>query len=440
MDKILILLDLIKQAGQAEDRNSFEFITLNKTNALVPYKQAVFWEKTDFGIKLGNVSGNMSLDKNGPYAQFLKTFIKTRHHDGSHVECLSHDNVSAATNAQWKEHIGAHAMLIYFQTNQDGILGGLWLEREKAFNDGEKAILDELAIGYSQSYALLKMREKASLLSPWKKLKRHQKILTLLAIIICLLPVHLNITAPAEIVAKNPTVITVPFDGVIDEIKVRPGDNVTAAQTLFTMDRTDLEGKIDATNQTLKSAQKNMSRLRRESLSAPEKKVEITRLSSEIAERKIEFEHAQKLLKRSDTKSPINGLAIFSDANEFEGQPVTTGTKIMTIADPAQTELLIKVPVDNMLAVTKNNAVEFFLNVSPLNAYHAEIISIGYQASPDSNSLLTYKIRAKIVDHANASPVRIGWKGTAKIEGQWSILAYSILRRPLIALRNLSGL
>lgn len=440
MDKILILLDLIKQTAQAEDKQAFQHIALNKTNDLVPYKQAIFWEKTDFGIMLGNVSGNNTLDKNAPYAQFLKTFIKNRTTSDEHVECMSYDNVDAASQADWKEYIGKHAALIYLHTQEEGILGGLWLERDKAFNKGEKGILEELAIGYSQSYALLEMREKGSFLSPWKRLKKYQKILWLLFLILCLLPIRLSVTAPAEIVAKDPMVVTVPFDGVIDEVDVTPGERVTNNMTVFTMDKTDLEGQIDAARQSLQSAQKNLSRLRRESISAPEKKVEITRLNSEIAERKIEFENIQTLLARSDIKSPANGIAIFSDVNEFEGQPVNTGTKIMTIADPQKSELLIKIPVDNMLPITTQNPVEFFLNVAPLDGYEAQIISMGYQASPDSDGLLTYKIRANINNHDADTQPRIGWKGTAKIKGQWNILAYSILRRPLIALRNISGL
>jgi len=180
MDKALILLDLIKQAAQASDKNALEFATLNKTNALIPYKQAIFWNKTDFGIKLGDVSGNMSLDKNGPYAQFLKRFIKQNISNNAAVQLFSHNTVPLSNQTEWKEHIGAHAALISFQTEQDGIMGGLWLEREKPFNDGEKGILEELNIGYSQSYALLKIRERSSLLSPWKRLKKHQKILTLI--------------------------------------------------------------------------------------------------------------------------------------------------------------------------------------------------------------------------------------------------------------------
>ncbi len=438
MDALFILLELQKQASQAPDLKTFEFTAVNGTNKLVPYKQAVFWSKSDLGVSLSRVSGNATLDPEGSYGQWLKGFIKRnldKRTDGLAV--FSAKTIEGSERAEWAEYAGAHGALIAFQTPKEGLLGGLWLERDKAFSKPELSLLSEMAGLYAQIYALLKLRERSALLSPWKSFKKRQKIITAVFVALCLFPVRMTLTAPAEIVAQSPTVITVPYDGVLDEVSVKPGDEVLAEQLLFTMDKTDLEGKIESAGEALRSAQSNLSRLRRESLSAPEKKVELNALVSEIAARKIENDHAQKLLRKSDVKSPVAGIAIFSDANEFEGQPARTGNKVMVIADPAKAELLIKAPIDNMIPIDKDAHAEFFLNVMPLSGYDAQITSMGYQASPDPDGLLSYKIRADITENKD---LRIGWKGTAKIRGSWTILGYSILRRPLIALRKITGI
>ncbi len=442
MDKILTFLDLQKQASQASDIKSFEFIALNQTNKLVPYKQAIFWIKTDFGITLSGVSGNISLDKNGPYAEWLKSFIKKialpAHETApeASVFLFSHDT----QNQSWNEYSGAYGVFIVFKTAQEGISGGLWLERETPFNDAEQATLEELACLYSQTYALLNLRRKALLSAPWKKMEKHHKLLTIAFIFLCLFPVRLTLTGSAEIVAQNPTVMTIPYDGVLDKIMVKPGDKIAQGQSVFTMDSTDLDSKIEASAQALKTAHANLSRLRKESLSAPEKKAEINKLLSEIAAKKIENDYAQKHMEKSIVQSSVAGLAIFSDSNEFEGQPLKTGESIMMIANSEHIELLIKAPINNMIPITKESPIKFYLNVSPLRGYSAQIISMGYQASPDPDGILTYKIRAHIKTDKNKDTLRIGWKGTAKIKGSWSILSYAVLRRPLISLRNITGL
>ena len=115
-----------------------------------------------------------------------------------------------------------------------------------------------------------------------------------------------------------------------------------------------------------------------------------------------------------------------------------TGEKLMLIANPNDTELLIRIPIDSLLPISEKSKTSFYLNVTPLSSYCATIKSIGYQASPDPDGLLTYKMRADIKQ--KDKDLRIGWKGTAKIKSNWSILGYAVLRKPLIALRNLLGL
>lgn len=109
----------------------------------------------------------------------------------------------------------------------------------------------------------------------------------------------------------------------------------------------------------------------------------------------------------------------------------------MMIANPQTLELLVRVPADAMIPLEKNADVSFYANAAPLRAYAGATLNAGYQASADPDGLMTYKLRAQL---DSDDDLRIGWKGTAKIYGEWTILGYSLLRRPLIALRNLTGL
>ena len=109
----------------------------------------------------------------------------------------------------------------------------------------------------------------------------------------------------------------------------------------------------------------------------------------------------------------------------------------MTIADPSRYELLIRVPVDAMIEIPQEGNVSFFLNISPLRSHKGAIRSVGYQAGADPDGLITYKVLAELPE--DARDMRIGWKGTAHVKGDWTILSYAILRRPFITLRNLIG-
>jgi tetrameric-type glycyl-tRNA synthetase alpha subunit len=92
---------------------------------------------------------------------------------------------------------------------------------------------------------------------------------------------------------------------------------------------------------------------------------------------------------------------------------------------------------DAMIPLKEDANISFYANAAPLRSYSGAMMDAGYQASADPDGLMTYKLHAQL-DRDN--DLRIGWKGTAKIYGNWTILGYSLLRRPLIALRNLTGI
>ena len=166
--------------------------------------------------------------------------------------------------------------------------------------------------------------------------------------------------------------------------------------------------------------------------------MDMMRLREEIESKRIAYDYAASLKERSEIRASRDGVAVFSDPYSLRGKPAHTGDKVMMVADPADYEVIVRVPAEAMVPISKDSDASFYLSVSPLSGHDINIESIGYQASPDADGLLTYKITATLGDHAK--DLRIGWKGTAKIEGGWTVLSYAILRRPILSLRNLTGI
>jgi hypothetical protein len=122
----------------------------------------------------------------------------------------------------------------------------------------------------------------------------------------------------------------------------------------------------------------------------------------------------------------------------LRGKPAQTGEQIMALADPDDSEMLIRIPVDGMITLDQDTPVRFFLNVSPLNSRKAKIETISYQATADHDGLLTYKVRARF-DEGGKHP-RVGWTGSAKAYGDRTLFAFNILRRPIVTIRRKLGI
>lgn len=426
MDKLFTLLELQHQAQGAISRDALIHIIVNETHKLVSYKQAVFWSAEGLSLRLEKVSGNAEIDHQGLYATDVKRSVGEHTHLDQTLVLLQPDKHKT------------HGAVVLFRTAEEGLLGGLWLESDAAYNEAEQRILEEMAGIYTQCLALWSLRSHAAFWGSWKKIK-HGKAIALAALLVLLVfPVKLSITAPAEIVAREAQIVTVPFEGMIGDVAVKPGDSVKTGDILVTMDQQAIQAQMDMAQQDMMVAQSALARVQRESLASPDKKMDMMRLQEEIESKRIAYDYAASLKERSEIRASRDGVAVFSDPYSLRGKPAHTGDKVMMVADPADYEVIVRVPAEAMVPISKDSDASFYLSVSPLSGHDINIESIGYQASPDADGLLTYKITATLGDHAK--DLRIGWKGTAKIEGGWTVLSYAILRRPILSLRNLTGI
>lgn len=421
MDKLFTLLELQHKAQKAQSYAALTHVIVNETIKLISYTQAVFFTPDLLSIKLERASGNAVIDTQGSYAADIKKSISS--------EMKNESACFVAT---------ARGGIIFFHNDHEGFLGGLWLENTQAYNEAERRILEELSMIFAQSLALWQHREKNRFFLNFKKSKKWRKYVVGTAVLAALFPVRLSISAPAEIVAREAKIITAPFDGMIEKILVEPGDQVKAEDLLVKMESQPLQAQMDVAEQEILIAQSALSRMERESLTVPDKKMNLVQLQQEIESKKISHDYARHMKERSEIRSTEAGIAVFSASQPLEGKPVHIGEKIMTITDPAKYELLVRVPVGSLIRFDKESEFSFFINLSPLKSYTAKIHSVGYQSSVDPDGLITYKILADITDKTRE--MRIGWKGTAHIKGEWTVLSYAIMRRPLMNLRNLIGL
>lgn len=429
-EKLLLLLSLQRQSRSQKTLADLAFMMVNETYRLVPYRQALFWNREN-GVE--TVSGLAEFEKNSPYLLWMSDFI-ARHvpqrEVSEAVQVLAAKDVAGEDKKNWQTWCSAHAVLIALYDRRGHIAGALWIDREETFAALDKVLLDELGDAYGYGIqALAQTRGKR--LGGWKS-----KILALAVLVVLCWPVRLSVTAPAEVVARDSYVISIPFDGTLAEILIDPNTLVKQGEVLAKIDDTGLRSQVAEAEHRQNMAQAVLAKAERESITAPEKKQELAALRAEIALRKQELSYARELLAQSVMMAPRDGVAIFSDKNDLRGRPVRTGDKIMILAQPHDTELLIRVPVDAMLTIDEAEPVTFFLNTAPLEKHQAYLKTVSYQSSMDADGLLTYKIRAAF-DEGDAA--RIGLTGTAKLYGGRGLLAYALFRRPLISLRSLLG-
>ncbi len=434
------LLMLEQEARRRLNKAELSFMMVNETHRLLPYRQCVFWRKgSDGKVKIESASGLSTIDRDSPFLIWLKRIISKLPKSGDAIEVITSKNIDEKDRKDWGEWVSAHVAVSQFKTADGKLLGGLWMDRETSFTPGEIKILEQLSDAYAHAWDRLDREHE-----PWStklmavlQMKKSRWIVTALMVALMLFPVRLSVTAPMEVVARDPFIVSAPLDGAIKDVAVQPNALVKKGDVLFTMDDTVLKNQVEVSQKALDIALATYSKVSREAFNDARSKTELAVLKAESAAKKVDFEYAQDLLKRADVLADRDGVAVFTDANSLRGMPVQTGTRVMMLTDPDDTELLIRIPAKAMVLVDDQKQTRIFLNVSPLNSLKASIRTVSYETTPDPDGLLTYKIRAAF-DGEEEKP-RIGLKGTARVYGGRTIFAYQMLRRPLIALRSMLG-
>ena len=440
------LVQLLKRARRAATAEELGFIVVNETHALLPYRQAALWQRHARGAgKIVAVSGAAVVERNAPFMLWLNPLLE-KLDDGAEpgsvrridAAILDSAGTGGALGEPWSEWLPAHGLLVPLRTGEGPALGALLLARDQPWSDGDVHLISELADGYAYAWMRFRGRRHRSLLAA---LFGHGLVIKLavaaaLVAVLCL-PVTLSALAPAEVVAFQPTIVRAPLEGVVDHFEVQPNEQVETGQLLLTLDPRAIENKLEVASKALAVAEAEYRQAAQQAVFDDKSRALLAVLKGRAEQRRADVTYNQSLLDRVKVTATRSGLALFDDPNTWIGKPVAIGERLIEIADPAQAEIEIWLPVADAITLSPGADVDFFLNVAPESPLRATLRQASYEATQSSGGVLGYRLKAKLSDPVQ--PPRIGLKGTAKVFGERVSLFYYLLRRPLAAARQFVG-
>lgn len=309
----------------------------------------------------------------------------------------------------------------------------LWLERwhKKQWKQEDIQLLQQSAIYLA--HALLRYQNQS------KPVQRHYvKWIAVIAVVIGLMmPVTSSTLAPVEVVAQQPRYIFSGIDGIVKELLVQPGQRVKKNELLLTFDTRVLDQQLEESREKVAVAKANLERNIAASHYDSEARAEVPVNRLEIARAEKEFGYYEALRTRAEIRSPQDGMVILDDPEALIGASLSTGEKIMQVADPAQTRLKIMVPIGDIGLVQNDSEIVINLDQDLLNSRPAVIKRIGFETT-----LTLEQIPSVRVDAHWETPQQgllPGQRGTATIYGKTTTLFFQVFRKPLIQLRRIIG-
>ncbi len=448
------LLVLDDETRKLTTLREFSFFTTNETHRLIPYHISWLWKKDYTGIHLLMQSGTAEIDQTAPINRWLKDKIHSLclsdRANEIFQDVLSPDDITAekektpsevTADNLWREALPNHFLWCpLFDKSQD-LSGGLLFFREKPFSEAEIKMLQWLIGSYQYTWVILTKRKMKPILQELRG-RKLWLVMGISIIVIALLPIRLSVLANATVVPQDPVLINAPMQGVIKSFAVSPGEQVSPNQLLLTLDKTDLEANQKI---SLKEYQLTESRLRTAisqgltrtgSGNSRENQSDIPILEAQLEIDRAHLDYTKAQLAKAEVRSPISGIVVFDSKEDWIGQPVQTGERILIIANSEHVKLRILLPVANAITLKQDTEGSFF-PYGHLKSIPFRIKTLGYNARMTPEKILAYQLEATFIKTDNIP--QLGAKGTARIYGSRVPLIYYLFRRPLQALRQTMG-
>ncbi|MFN4173978.1 MAG: efflux RND transporter periplasmic adaptor subunit [Parachlamydiaceae bacterium] len=425
------------KAFTSPSKTALIFLILNDTIQVVRYNRASLWKIDAKEMDLLGVSGHASVNSNSFLASEWSQILRGIKNNSqpqileSVSQIKEHDDIPGLKNIV---HENVAFVWIPFYSKEGTV--GLLLERWNGvkWQYDEVEIMNFLAQNYSAAWSKFARSDRFKQL--FNKPVRVAAVICAISLLFVQIP--LRIVAPCEIVAKNPMLITAPLEGIIEEVKVEPGQSVKKGDLLFSYDKKIPLEELKVAQRQLNVAEADAKRAN--SLAFREKKAlgEYAILALKLKKERTLYDLARYKASQLNVYAPEDGIVMLKNKDEWRGNPTQIGEKIMMIGDPNDTEVKIWIPESDNINLDLGADVKVILNAEPGSSYKAKLSYIAPYISFNEKNMPSFVAEADW--QAPPSEVKIGLKGTAILYSENVSLFYYIIRHPLTYIRTLLGL
>ena len=433
---LLVLNDEIRRVTSIRE---YGFFTTNETHRLIPYHTAYLWKKSEpFGIELLTQSGTAELDKQSLSNQWLTSTIKkiagtplSRKIHTVNLDDFFKDDQTTPT-FDWTDSFPAHVLWCPLFNKSDELNGGVIFFREQPFSEPEVKMIGWLIASYQYTWVSFIKSKHFDYLGFFKK-----KPVIIAILLILLFPIRLSVLATATVIPKEPVLINAPIEGVIKSFAVSPGQAVQAGQLLFTLDKTDLESNVEVSRKEQMLTQAKLRTAINQGIDSEQINAEVPILKAQLAIDAARIQYTQTLLDKTKVTSPIAGIVVFNSKEDWVGQPVHTGERILVVSDPKKVRLKIMLPISNVIDLQVGGDGDFFM-YGDLKSTPVKLKTLGYNAKLTPSKILSYEL---IAEFPPSAPLpQLGAQGTVRLYGNRVPLIYYLIRKPLQSIRQSFGI
>lgn len=253
------------------------------------------------------------------------------------------------------------------------------------------------------------------------KNKRHTLLLGIVLCAIGALPLPYKVRCDAELEPVVRRHVAAPFDGILQQSFVKPGDVVAANQALGRLDAKELTWEIAAaTAERDRAAKSRSANMAVGKTSA----AQIDALESRRLTERLKL--LDNRLMHLDIVAPVAGVIVSGDMDRVEGAPVKIGQSLFEVAPLDRMVVEVLVPEAEIDRIAIGQTIELDLDASSAGDRHGTVERIHPRAElRDGANVFVAEV---VLDNV-AGSLRPGMKGVAEVRTERMPLAWIAVQR-----------
>lgn len=222
-------------------------------------------------------------------------------------------------------------------------------------------------------------------------------------------PIRGSVTAPARLEASVQRLITVPVDGYLKQVHVRPGDVVKAGSPLAELEdetlraqRRRIESEVSQRENGLAEAMVRGDR------------VQIAMQQAKLEETLAQLQLTDQDLARAKLLAPFDGVVIQGDVKQLLGAPLKRGDTLLTLSQGSGFRVIVNVDERDLPELQAGQTGQLTLAAFPNERFDIRITRITPVAAA-VDGVNSFEVEAQLGAEA-AARLTPGLKGVAKLD------------------------
>ena len=265
-----------------------------------------------------------------------------------------------------------------------------------------------------------------------KERRRNVSIIAAVLVALLAVPVPYRVSCRTEVQPLTRRFVPAPYDGILDEVLVQPGDIVKKGQIVARMNGREIQWELSAANAELNRFSKEQDAAMAARDTSAAQVAELRRQSKQV-----EIEMLRNRVQNLEIKCPIDGIILDGDPKKMEGARISLGQTLFETGPVKDMILEIRIPDCEASYVTPGNTVRARLDAFPHRQFKGDIQRVAPQAEmvEDENVFL-----AEVPLDNDQGVLRPGMAGWARVSAGVHPLGWNLFHHAVDNIRYWIGI